>query len=258
MYSALTSLRTLNVFSQLRAFTPFQTDLLKTLALAAMLADHVNAILLHYSSSLLYLTGRMAFPLFTLVWAANLPDSAQKMQRQAVRLWIWAFITQPVFWLAFMSSGQSWLVLNILFLFAGCTQLLAWQARYGTNGMMAGIALLLLLAWPLTPSGCGLNSMLFALMCVAGFRVALLSGSLLFMVVLLIALAAQQTYSSPTFPDNLTVTDTGMIALLLLPVAIGVVAVFPRKLFRRVWPRCFFYHADAGHLLLLGVLALHQ
>ncbi len=49
-----------------------------------------------------------------------------------------------------------------------------------------------------------------------------------------------------------------MIALLLLPVAIGGVAVFPRKLFRRVWPRCFFYHADAGHLLLLGVLALHQ
>lgn len=258
MYSALSSLRTLSVFNLLRAFTPFQTDVLKTLALAAMLADHVNTVLLHGSHSLLYAAGRMAFPLFTLVWAANLPAAGTKLQRQAMRLWLWAFITQPVFWLAFMGNGQSWLALNILFLFAGCTQLLSWQARYGTNGMMAGIALLLLLAWPLTPSGCGLNSMLFALMCVAGFRFAPLSDSLLFMAALLLALVAQQIYSAPSSMTDISIINVGLAALLFLPVAIGFVSAVPRVLFRRVWPSRFFYHADVGHLLLIGVLALHH
>ena len=42
------------------------------------------------------------------------------------RLWMWAVVTQPVFSLAFVGH-QPWWALNILFVFAVVTQLLALQ-----------------------------------------------------------------------------------------------------------------------------------
>ncbi len=51
-------------------FTPLQQDVIKLLALALMVLDHANWALGLDSPTLLL--GRGAFPLFALVWGANL------------------------------------------------------------------------------------------------------------------------------------------------------------------------------------------
>jgi hypothetical protein len=67
----------------------------------------------------------------------------ERLQKRANRLWIWAVITQPVFSLAFWHH-QPWWALNILFVFAGVTQL-PLQYRHGRKGMLAGYLLLALM-----------------------------------------------------------------------------------------------------------------
>ena len=63
----------------------------------------------------------------------NVQRTPERLQKRANRLWIWAIITQPVFSLAFLHH-QPWWALNILFVFAGVTQLLALQYRHGRKG----------------------------------------------------------------------------------------------------------------------------
>lgn len=52
-------------------WSPGQRDVIKTVALLMMVADHVNRIL-HLNQTWLFLAGRGAFPLFALVWGLNL------------------------------------------------------------------------------------------------------------------------------------------------------------------------------------------
>jgi hypothetical protein len=60
----------------------------------------------------------------------NVRRAPERLQVRANRLWIWAIITQPVFSLVF-AGHQPWWALNILFVFAGVTQLLALKYRFG-------------------------------------------------------------------------------------------------------------------------------
>lgn len=109
-------------------------------------------------------------PLFTLIWAMNVQRTPERLQKRANRLWIWAIITQPVFSLAFLHH-QPWWALNILFVFAGVTQLLALQYRHGRKGMLAGYLILALMIWPLEPESYGLAGITLAI------SMATLSGS---------------------------------------------------------------------------------
>jgi hypothetical protein len=81
-------------------------------------------------------------PLFTLIWAMNVRRAPERLQVRANRLWIWAIITQPVFSLVF-AGHQPWWALNILFVFAGVTQLLALQYRFGRKEVLP-----VLCCWP--------------------------------------------------------------------------------------------------------------
>jgi hypothetical protein len=65
---------------------------------------------------------------------------------------------QPAFW-----HHQPWWALNILFVFAGVTQLLALQYRHGRKGMLAGYLLLALMIWPLEPASYGLAGITLAI-----------------------------------------------------------------------------------------------
>jgi hypothetical protein len=67
----------------------------------------------------------------------NVQRTPERLQKRANRLWIWAVITQPVFSLAFWHH-QPWWALNILFVFAGVTQLIALQYQHGLKGMFVG------------------------------------------------------------------------------------------------------------------------
>ncbi|MDZ7320103.1 TraX family protein [Kosakonia sacchari] len=94
-----------------------------------MLADHINTLLLTSARPELYAPGRMAFRLFVLIWARNVMLRPERLQLRANRMRLWAVVTQPAFSLAFRGY-DSWYALNILFVFAGVTQLLAWHHWY--------------------------------------------------------------------------------------------------------------------------------
>ncbi|MFT4274084.1 MAG: TraX family protein [Pantoea sp.] len=253
MHALLTSLRLSSPFHQIKSLSPFQADIIKTIALLAMLADHINTILLNGHNALLSAVGHCAFPLFTLIWAINLPEDSTRLRQRAKRLWLWALATQPLFWLAFMMKGQSWLALNILFAYAGCTQLLSWSARWGVNGAMAGLAVLLLLAWPLTPASYGIPGIVFCLLCMAARCISAVAESRLFLMLVFVAMA---WLSLPGNGYDDTLVYDLLPGLVLPLLIITAVAALPHISATRLWPRRFFYHAYAGHLTLLGVLAV--
>lgn len=109
----------------LTELSPGILDSIKLLAFLTMLLDHFSTIFLSQARPELYAVGRMALPLFILVWAINVLRKPEKPQQNANRLWLWAIATQPLFALAFRDV-HPWYALNILFVFAGVTQLLAF------------------------------------------------------------------------------------------------------------------------------------
>ncbi len=105
---------------RLLVWTPGQTDLIKTVALLLMVADHIS-MLCGLDNDWLRLAGRGAFPLFGLVWAMNLARHPQIQQRALNRLWIWAGVAQGGWILAGLRPDLG----NILFAFAVSGQALA-------------------------------------------------------------------------------------------------------------------------------------
>lgn len=233
--------------------SPAALDMVKVLALIAMLADHINTLFLTPSNLLLYAAGRMAFPLFTLIWAMNVQRTPERLQMRANRLWRWAVITQPVFSLAF-AHHQPWWALNILFVFAGVTQLLALQYRFGKKGLMAGVLLLGVLVWPLSPASYGLAGVVLA----TGMVIA--TGG-----------QTSAVQRSGVIVSGLSLCClNGVSHLLSLPADTLLFATLPTLVFPimaiylsiqwcpegcpRFMPRHFFYIAYAGHLLVLLIL----
>jgi cobalamin synthase len=140
--------------------SPAAMDMIKLVALLAMLIDHINTLFLTPAWPVMYALGRMAFPVHAYMGderAAFARTSAGK----ANRLWIWAVITQPVFSLAFLDH-QPWWAMSILFVFAGVTQLLALRYRYGQKGNLVGGLLLALMIFPLQPASYGLSGVILA------------------------------------------------------------------------------------------------
>lgn len=255
MHTQRTRLARRSLFSTLTVLSPLQADLLKLTALLAMVTDHVNTILLQGSLPVLYAIGRMAFPLFTLIWAMHVIKNPQRLQAQAVRLWVWAACTQPVFWFAFSSDGQSWLALNILFLFAACTQALAWQHAYGTRGGLYGLTLLLFLAWPLTPASYGVPGIVFAGLTLLGFLRPDLAIRTSFTALWLLSVALLNGLNAVVDWTEGWLFYAALPAVAL-PLMMAELIAMTRPGDVRFLPKRFFYHAYAGHLLVLGVAAV--
>lgn len=244
-----------SLFSPLMTLSSGQTDLLKLIALLAMLTDHVNTVLLHGSQPLLYAVGRMAFPLFTMIWAMHAAASPLRLQGQATRLWLWAAGTQPVFWLAFSAGGQSWLALNILFLFAACTQALAWLTAYGTRGGLAGLTLLLALAWPLTPASYGVPGIVFACLTLLAFARPALAARSAFSGLWLLSVASLNGLDAIVAWPEGWLFYAALPAVVLPLVMTELAARINTIRSGRFLPKRFFYHAYAGHLLVLGLIS---
>ncbi|EJG2388463.1 conjugal transfer protein TraX [Kluyvera ascorbata] len=146
--------------------SPRALDTIKVCAFLAMLLDHFNTLFLTPARPEIYAIGRMAFPLFCLVWAINVLRKPEKLQLNANKLWIWAVITQPIFYLAF-HKHDPWYALNILFVFAAATQLLAWIAQYGKKGGVYAAILFLAILPLLTPASYGLQGLVLVIALVA-------------------------------------------------------------------------------------------
>lgn len=233
--------------------SPGAVDMVKLLALFAMMVDHANTLFLAPSWPALFAFGRMAFPLFALIWALNINRQPERLQARANRLWIWSLITQPVFWLAFRDI-YSWYALNILFVFAGVTQLLAWAWRYQEWGVAAGTLLLCLLVWPLNFASYGPQGIMLTLSLATLFSPQLgqwrawslaLAGAALLMLNGMYRIAEQPL-------DTLTYY---VLPTVLFPVAgLYLAARLKPDDSPRFMPRQFFYYAYAGHLLVYGVI----
>lgn len=103
-------------FRNLPALNTRQCDVLKLIAFAVMVLDHLNTAS-GLNDTLLQAVGRLAFPLFALVWGCNVVRRPVT-QVSLNRLWLMALLTQPGFWLAFRDTGVQWWQVNILFTFA--------------------------------------------------------------------------------------------------------------------------------------------
>lgn len=237
--------------------SPRALDTIKLIAFLAMLLDHFNTLFLSPVRPEIYAVGRMAFPLFCLVWAINVLRRPEKLQQSANRLWMWSILTQPIFYLAFQHQNP-WYALNILFVFAVATQLLAWIKRYGKKGMFYGGTILLVSLPLLTPASYGLQGLVLAITLAIWLSPECSRENMLPEALIMVALITLNGFSHIITQP----ADTLLFAVLptvLLPLAtISLTRNLASKSSARFMPRHFFYVSYAGHLLcyaaFLGVL----
>jgi len=233
-------------------------DLVKVLALMAMLIDHVNTLFITPLDPLMYALGRMAFPLFTLIWAMNVHGNPERLQHRANRLWMWALLTQPAFMLAFRHHLPGY-ALNILFVFAAVTQLLALQHRCGKKGLMTGVMIVAALIVPLTPGSFGMAGLALACSLAVVYSPAMEKWHRAAELVAVISLACLNGVSHLVSAPADTLLFVTLPTLVLPLLAVTLVQKHTGEDGQRFMPRNFFYFAYAGHLLLAGILlCLHM
>lgn len=230
----------------------FSMDAIKCVALIAMLIDHMNDILLSPSCLELYAVGRMAMPLFALIFAFNMAKQPSRAQELAKRQWKWAIITQPFFAFAFYGH-QPWYALNILFVFAVCSQLIAWVYARTKYCWIKSILLVAISAWPLSLASYGLAGIAFVLISVL-MLASITPGRvvLLLWVLSLISLNAASLMTAPI----IEVVVFAIIPTLFLPIFVLNLTDSAKVTGKRFLPRQTFYWLYCGHLLLLGISSL--
>ncbi|WP_149543303.1 TraX family protein [Serratia marcescens] len=240
-------------------FTSLQQDGIKLLALLLMMGDHANAAL-HLNSDALMWLGRGAFPLFALVWGYNLAQRPVN-QRQATRLWLWALVTQPVYWQAVAPDGGVLDDMNILFLFAVMTQYLClferFHAKGGLGWMVLGGALLAIWVNHFaagTFGWAGVFVMAASYQCYAPADEARRQGWLTEYRPVVVL-----TWCACVLLLNLGGGTIPMVAGLLVSAIVLLVSIALRPLGtlreRRLLPRQFFPVAYVVHLALLWALS---
>ncbi|MEZ2578064.1 type-F conjugative transfer system pilin acetylase TraX [Buttiauxella ferragutiae] len=142
-------------------WSPWQMDLIKTVALLFMVADHLS-LLNGLNNEWLRLAGRGAFPLFGLVWAMNLAKHPRIRQASLNQLWIWAVVAQGGWSLAGLRPDEG----NILFAFAVAGQALWLIQQRGPDARP--LSLMLILAWlPFSGASFGFPGVMMLLLPVA-------------------------------------------------------------------------------------------
>lgn len=221
-------------------WTPGQTDLIKTMALVLMVADHVS-LLFGLDNEWLRLAGRGAFPLFGLVWAMNLARHPAVRQRSLNRLWIWAVVAQGGWILAGLRPDAG----NILFTFAVSGQALRLMQAHGPQAWP--LSLMLVLVWlPFSGASYGIAGVMMLLLACGVFmtgRRTTRTGLACCLALTMLALNAG---------DGAAMAVAGLIIPgIVLTVLSRICGAVPR-----FWPREFFPLFYAMHLAVLGLIAL--
>ena len=162
-------------------------ELLKLVALLAMVADHANKYALHRAYPLMEHAGRLAFPLFALVIAANLRWNSADPQRYFMRLAVWGMASQVIYTWA---TGRT--ELNILLTLAIGVQLVLAVEALQRQPTISGALWLLVVMVATVPCDYALTGPLLVLLFYGWFArpglytallviigVAVLNGSLL-------------------------------------------------------------------------------
>jgi type-F conjugative transfer system pilin acetylase TraX len=139
-----------------------QIDILKFVAVIAMIIDHWNTALNASESDAAFLIGRIAFPIFGIVFALNLRADPARWRRAARRLFVAAVICQPLYTAAFWHVDFiPWYALNILFAFAVVAQAMYWWSLERLGLRVAAAILLATFAYPLASSSYGPTGLAF-------------------------------------------------------------------------------------------------
>jgi len=231
--------------------SPFSMDALKCVALIAMLIDHMNDILLSPSSLLLYAVGRMAMPLFALIFAFNMAKQPGRAKELAKRQWKWAVITQPFFAFAFYGH-LPWYALNILFVFAVCSQLIEWGHSRTKHCWIKSILLIAIFVWPLSLASYGLAGIAFVMISV--LVLASITPGTTILLLWLISFISLNT-ASLTVASLLTVIVFAIIPTLCLPLFVLTLTDSAKAKGKRFLPRQTFYWLYCGHLMVLGIVS---
>jgi len=225
---------------RLLIWTPGQTDLIKTVALLLMVADHISLVF-GLDCAGLRLAGRGAFPLFGLVWAMNLARYPCIRQRSLNRLWGWAVVAQGGWILAGLRPDMG----NILFAFAFTGQAVKLIQTHGPS--VWPLSLALVLGWlPFSDGSYGLAGVMMLLLAYGVFMSARrttrtgLAGCLALTVLAL----------------NIADGTAFAVAGLIIPGLTLMVLSQTCRLVPRFWPREFFPLFYAVHLAVLGLVAM--
>lgn len=225
---------------RLLIWTPGQIDLIKTVALLLMVADHIN-LLYSMENEWLRLAGRGAFPLFGLAWSINLSGHPCIPERALKRLWVWAVVAQG----GWMLAGLRMDLGNILFAFAVSGQVLALIQRRGPQAWP--VALMLILVWlPFSEGSYGLAGVIMLLLACGVFMVEQRGKRMGLALCLAMVIFALNVKDSCVFA----------IAGLVIPGLILTVISLTAHRVSRFWPREFFPLFYTVHLAVLGLLAV--
>jgi hypothetical protein len=113
-------------------------EVLKLAALVAMVIDHANKYALEHAYPMMEQIGRLAFPLFALVIAANLHWNTADAQRYFMRLAVWGVASQAIYTWA---TGRT--ELNILLTLAIGVQLVLAVAALRQHASVVDVLWLL-------------------------------------------------------------------------------------------------------------------
>jgi hypothetical protein len=137
---------------RLSAVNPRAQQILKLLALALMIADHVHLVFFNRNLEWLYWLSRLVFPLFALIAAQNLEHYHANPHRYISRLLVWGLIAQPAYWFCFHAPQ-----LNVLFTLASSVCLYSVLETLRVRGFHAilryGIAMLVAFSLPFLEFG---------------------------------------------------------------------------------------------------------
>lgn len=152
------------------AFSDGRLDLMKILAFSIMVLDHTNKWLLHDQFVWLTELGRVAFPLFALVFAYNLAVHLTRPRKFVSRTLLYGALAQWPFTLLVGHGMVGGTCVNILFVF-----LLAWAIRYlwacGSIGQVSSTVLFIIGSIAATSASFSWAGIAFVL-----FATALFSG----------------------------------------------------------------------------------
>lgn len=220
-------------------WTPGQMDLIKTVALVLMVADHI-VLIFGLDNEWLRLAGRGAFPLFSLVWAMNMAKRPRIRQSSLNRLWGWAIVAQLGWAMGGLRADEG----NILFAFAVSGQALWLMQHHGSK--MWPFSLMLVLVWlPFSGGSFGLPGVMTLMLAYGVFmsaRRTTRTGLACCLAIGILSLNA----NSIAFA----------VAGLVIPGITLTVLSRSCRLVPRFWPREFFPLFYASHLAVLGLMAM--
>lgn len=246
--------------------SPFQIDLLKCIALIAMIVDHINDVILPKQEFILYSVGRLAMPLFIFIWAWNMANQSNRWASFARRQWIWAIIAQPFFSAAFYKD-EPWYAANILFAFAVVSQVACWIKHYSEGGFkawihdhgvvksFAWIAIMLTVIGSVRIASYGLTGIALLTLTLMCFLTA---GKTSHVIISLwwIALILLNVSPSALIANPLAVLIFGILPCLFLPwLTLQIIDNDNSNRETRFMPRQAFYFLYSGHLGFLAFIA---